>query len=107
MNAETTIQSGIQSGADWRNQIFEVIQDHDIKQVYHVPDAGHSRLIEHCQRSNSIRTVPLTTEEEGIALDRKSTRLNSSHTVLSRMPASSSPCFTNATDAAMNPGSVG
>ena len=33
-----------------------------------MPDAGHSRLIEHCQRSNSIRTVPLTTEEEGVAL---------------------------------------
>ena len=54
--------------ADWRDQIFEVFQDHDIKQVYHVPDAGHSRLIEHCQRSNSIRCVPLTTEEEGIPL---------------------------------------
>ena len=60
MNAETS--------ADWRDEIFEVLQTHDIKQVYHVPDAGHSRLIEHCQRSNSIRTVPLTTEEEGIAL---------------------------------------
>src|SRR6187455_3372352 len=60
MNTETS--------ADWRDKIFEVLQTHDIKQVYHVPDAGHSRLIEHCQRSNSIRTVPLTTEEEGIAL---------------------------------------
>jgi len=60
MNAETS--------ADWRDEIFEVLQTHDIKQVYHVPDAGHSRLIEQCQRSNSIRTVSLTTEEEGIAL---------------------------------------
>ena len=49
MNAETS--------ADWRDQIFEVFQDHDIKQVYHVPDAGHSRLIEACQKSNSIRTA--------------------------------------------------
>src|SRR5712671_188085 len=64
MNAETSSKSG----ADWRDQIFDVLQTHDIKQVYHVPDAGHSRLIEHCQRSNSIRTVALTTEEEGIAL---------------------------------------
>ena len=53
---------------DWRDQIFEVLQDHDIRQVYHVPDAGHARLIEACQRSNSIRTVPLTTEEEGVAI---------------------------------------
>src|SRR3979411_2957220 len=64
MNAETSIKPG----ADWRDQIFDVLQTHDINQVYHVPAAGHSRLIEHCQRSNSIRTVPLTTEEEGIAL---------------------------------------
>jgi len=54
--------------SDWRNDIFSVFQDHDIKQVYHVPDAGHSTLIEACQRSNAIRTVALTTEEEGIAL---------------------------------------
>ena len=54
--------------SDWRDDIFEVFQDHDIKQVYHVPDAGHSRLIEACQKSNSIRTLALTTEEEGIPL---------------------------------------
>ena len=54
--------------SDWRDEIFDVLQSHEIKQVYHVPDAGHSRLIEQCQRSNSIRTVPLTTEEEGIGL---------------------------------------
>ena len=53
---------------DWRDQIFEVLQDHEVKQVYHVPDAGHSRLIEACQKSNSIRTLALTTEEEGIPL---------------------------------------
>jgi sulfopyruvate decarboxylase alpha subunit len=53
---------------DWRDQIFEVLQDHEIKQVFHVPDAGHARLIEACQRSNAIRTVALTTEEEGVAI---------------------------------------
>ena len=54
--------------SDWRDDIFAVFQDHDIRQVYHVPDAGHSRLIEACQTSNSIRTLALTTEEEGIAI---------------------------------------
>ena len=56
------------SVVEWRDEIFEVFKDHDIKQVYHVPDAGHARLIEHCQRSNSIRTIALTTEEEGVAI---------------------------------------
>ena len=64
MNAETSLRSD----ADWRDEIFDVLQAHDIRQVYHVPDAGHARLIEHCQRSNAMRTVPLTTEEEGVAL---------------------------------------
>ena len=54
--------------AEWKDQIFDVFQDHDIRQVFHVPDAGHSRLIELCQKSNSIRTIALTTEEEGIPL---------------------------------------
>ena len=54
--------------SDWRDDIFEVFQDHDIKQVYHVPDAGHSRLIEHCQADPSMTAVSLTSEEEGIAL---------------------------------------
>src|ERR1700687_2966983 len=54
--------------SDWRDDIFQVLQDHDIKQVYHVPDAGHSKLIEACQTSNAIRTIALTTEEEGIPL---------------------------------------
>jgi sulfopyruvate decarboxylase alpha subunit len=53
---------------DWRDDIFQVLQDHDIKQVYHVPDAGHAKVIEACQKSNSIRTLALTTEEEGIPL---------------------------------------
>ena len=53
---------------DWRDDIFAVLQDHDIKQVYHVPDAGHAKVIEACQKSNSIRTLALTTEEEGIPL---------------------------------------
>ena len=60
MNAETS--------PDWRDQIFDVLQTHDIKQVYHVPDAGHSRLIELCQADAAIRAVPLTSEEEGIGL---------------------------------------
>jgi sulfopyruvate decarboxylase alpha subunit len=36
--------------------------------VSYVPDAGHKRLIHLCQADESIRTIPLTTEEEGIGL---------------------------------------
>ena len=33
-----------------------------------VPDGGHARLIELAQKNNAMRTVTLTTEEEGVAL---------------------------------------
>jgi sulfopyruvate decarboxylase TPP-binding subunit len=36
--------------------------------VGYVPDAGHARLIELCQGDAAIRAVPLTSEEEGVAL---------------------------------------
>lgn len=53
---------------DWRDDIFDCIAAAGVKQVAYVPDAGHKRLIERCQEANAIRTVSLTTEEEGIAL---------------------------------------
>ena len=33
-----------------------------------MPDAGHSQLIERVLGSSSMRGIPLTTEEEGVAL---------------------------------------
>ena len=44
---------------EWRDQIFEVLQDHDVKQVYHVPDAGHGRLIEACVPVGTIDATRL------------------------------------------------
>lgn len=55
-------------GEDWRDGIFAALKAADIRQVGYVPDAGHARLIEHCQADPDIRAVSLTTEEEGIAL---------------------------------------
>ncbi len=52
----------------WSDDIFAVLRDHGVAQVAYVPDAGHSRLIDRCIASNEITTVPLTTEEEGMAL---------------------------------------
>jgi sulfopyruvate decarboxylase alpha subunit len=53
---------------DWRDQIFVALKAADIRQVGYVPDAGHARLIELCRGDPAIRAVPLTTEEEGVAL---------------------------------------
>ena len=39
-----------------------------MRQVAYVPDAGHARLITLCAGDAGMRSVPLTTEEEGVAL---------------------------------------
>ena len=52
----------------WPEDIFAILQRFDVRQVPYVPDAGHSQLIERVLGAPSMRAVPLTTEEEGVAL---------------------------------------
>jgi sulfopyruvate decarboxylase alpha subunit len=54
--------------ADWRDQIYEVFKENDIHHVAHVPDGGHAKLIKHCEADASMKTVTLTTEEEGVGM---------------------------------------
>jgi sulfopyruvate decarboxylase alpha subunit len=54
--------------SDWRDGLYGCFKRASIRQVGYVPDAGHSRLIQLCHDDPDIRAVPLTTEEEGIAL---------------------------------------
>jgi sulfopyruvate decarboxylase alpha subunit len=53
---------------DWPDLIHRALGELRVRQVAFVPDAGHTRLIELCQSDPSMRGVPLTTEEEGVAL---------------------------------------
>jgi sulfopyruvate decarboxylase alpha subunit len=53
---------------DWPLAIHKVLAGNGIRQVSYVPDAGHKRLIELCQADKAMRTVVLTTEEEGLGL---------------------------------------
>jgi sulfopyruvate decarboxylase alpha subunit len=52
----------------WPDLIHRALGDLDVRQVAYVPDAGHARLIELCHADPAMRTVSLTTEEEGVAL---------------------------------------
>src|ERR1700712_543733 len=54
--------------ASWPEDIFGVLERFDVRQVPYVPDAGHSQLIDRVLAAPSMRAVPLTTEEEGVAL---------------------------------------
>jgi sulfopyruvate decarboxylase alpha subunit len=53
---------------DWPASIHRTFTQAGVRLVSYVPDAGHKRLIERCQTDDAIRTVPLTTEEEGVGL---------------------------------------
>ncbi len=54
--------------AEWPDGLYELLQEFGVRQVAYVPDAGHSRLIRRAGESNEMRTVPLASEEEGVAL---------------------------------------
>ena len=52
----------------WPEDIFQILMAHQVRQVAYVPDAGHTLLIKLCHDNNEIKTVVLTTEEEGVAM---------------------------------------
>jgi len=54
--------------SDWPDAIFAELGALEVRQVAYVPDAGHTRLITLCAGNPGMRSVPLTTEEEGVAL---------------------------------------
>jgi len=58
----------MRSNADWPLQIHRELAAARVRIVGYVPDAGHQRLIELCQGDRKMRSVVLTTEEEGIGL---------------------------------------
>lgn len=64
-----TMESGAaehRAAATWQDEVFRVLKAHDVKHVVHVPDAGHAVAIRLAEADETIQTVVLTTEEEGI-----------------------------------------
>ena len=53
---------------DWATAVHGVLGALGTRQVAYVPDAGHRRLIERCLADPSMTALPLTTEEEGVAV---------------------------------------
>ena len=52
----------------WPEEVHRELKAAGVRMVGYVPDAGHKRLIELCQADPTMRTVVLSTEEEGIGL---------------------------------------
>jgi sulfopyruvate decarboxylase alpha subunit len=56
------------SPTPWAADIFAVLRRFDVELVAYVPDDGHADLIRRAQADNAMRTVLLTSEEEGIGV---------------------------------------
>jgi sulfopyruvate decarboxylase alpha subunit len=65
--AETPLPSGLPSES-WPDRIFAGLKAADVRQVAYVPDGGHATLIRAVHADPAMRAVPLTTEEEGMAV---------------------------------------
>jgi sulfopyruvate decarboxylase alpha subunit len=49
-------------------EIYQAFKKLGVAQVAYVPDAGHTQLILDCHADPSMKTVSLTTEQEGVAM---------------------------------------
>ena len=52
----------------WTTAAHRLFKKHNIRTVGYVPDAGLTELIKSCDADNDIKSVVMTTEEEGIGL---------------------------------------
>ncbi|MEQ1776127.1 MAG: thiamine pyrophosphate-binding protein [Burkholderiales bacterium] len=52
----------------WPDAVMNVFHTQKIRQVAYVPDTGLKRLIEMVRADKDMQAVPLTTEEEGVAM---------------------------------------
>jgi sulfopyruvate decarboxylase alpha subunit len=55
-------------GQEWANEIYNILREWDVNQFSYVPDGGHKVLINLSIEDPNVYSVPLTTEEEGIAM---------------------------------------
>ena len=53
---------------NWPQQTYRVLKQARVRQVAYVPDSGHSELIRTFHADREVKTVVLTTEEEGVAM---------------------------------------
>lgn len=52
----------------WAPIIYDALVEADVRQITYVPDAGHARLINLVRGTSRMKSIVLTTEEEGVAI---------------------------------------
>ena len=54
--------------AGWQHDLYDLLRRHGVTQFAYVPDAGHTIMIDRSLADADVFSIPLTTEEEGVAL---------------------------------------
>ena len=52
----------------WPNALYDLLRANGVTQFCYVPDAGHKVLIDRSLADYDVHSIPLTTEEEGVAM---------------------------------------
>ena len=52
----------------WQDQLYTLLRSHDVELFSYVPDAGHRVLIDRSLADPEVKSVALTTEEEGVGI---------------------------------------
>ena len=52
----------------WEFELYNTLKNHGVRQIPFVPDAGHSVLINLIEKDPDMKSIVLTTEEEGVAI---------------------------------------
>jgi sulfopyruvate decarboxylase alpha subunit len=53
---------------NWPELLYDLLRENEVTQFAYVPDAGHKALINRSLADPDVHSVPLTTEEEGVAM---------------------------------------
>ncbi|MBM86073.1 MAG: phosphonopyruvate decarboxylase [Rhodospirillaceae bacterium] len=56
------------SAAQWQEDLYQVLRHNGVTLFCYVPDGGHKTLINRSIEDPDVVSVPLTTEEEGVAM---------------------------------------
>jgi len=54
--------------AVWTDELYRILREWDVTQFSYVPDAGHAVAINRSLEDPDVHSIPLTTEEEGVAM---------------------------------------
>ncbi|MCC7047415.1 MAG: phosphonopyruvate decarboxylase [Alphaproteobacteria bacterium] len=52
----------------WQDELYDLLRKANFTQFAYVPDAGHSIIIDRSLKDPGVRSIGLTSEEEGVAL---------------------------------------